>query len=483
MIIVALPLLLVMIGIAYALRGWCFKFDRSVKAGELPASFFVRYFPCVFPFLYALAVTALAWLRIESKGFVLRLFFVTHLHYIGQWAVFAAMSIFGDYDTRMVPNVPLIASGITMLVSFAYLAIRTPSPSKHRLVGSACYTISILVLSGVCMVLYFDMVQTNYTYRDDRVPRVSEFPETPQHHPHRGDRTDLRSYVPFSRNNKLAKMENATLKIAADHPRIDGALALYPIYAAAVQATYENYTEENAGDPTREDSAIKGSPSPPAFQALLDGKADMVFMLRPSEKQLQAASEAGKTLTITPIGREAFVFFVNRRNPVNDLSSEQIRNIYAKKTVRWSEVSGSVSLTNLADRIIPFQRPEGSGSQTAMERFMGEVSLAPPIQEEYQQYMSGIVQRVADYRNYRNAIGYSFRFYATSMFYDENIKLISVDGVAPSVENVQNETYPLSGELCIVTADSQNPHVPEILDWFLTEQGQNLIESTGYVPL
>ena len=87
-----------------------------------------------------------------------------------------------------------------------------------------------------------------------------------------------------------------------------------------------------------------------------------------------------------------------------------------------------------------FQRPENSGSQTVMEnKVMSGIQMALPLEEEYYEFMGGIVNGVANYRNYKNSIGYSFRYYVTGMNKNDNIRLLSINGVEPSKENIKTE--------------------------------------------
>jgi phosphate transport system substrate-binding protein len=283
--------------------------------------------------------------------------------------------------------------------------------------------------------------------------------------------------VPFKEGNKLVKIESPTLAIESDHPKIHGAFALYPLYAAAIEAIYRN-TEGLIFDPQHWNTHVTSGTSPAAFGSLLDGKNDMIFMAQPSPQQFQKAEAKGVELIITPIGYEAFVFFVSVVNPVNSLAMEQIRDIYSKRITRWEDVGGR------RERILPFQRPEGSGSQTAMLHLMSDVPIAPPLREEFHGDMIGIVLAVADYRNYGNAIGFSFRYYVEGMFEHVDVKLLQIDGIAPTIENIQNKSYPLIGEVVIISrADNTNPNVQKLTEWFLSSQGQQLVRNVGYVPL
>ncbi|MDR1011814.1 MAG: hypothetical protein LBM04_11955 [Opitutaceae bacterium] len=67
----------------------------------------------------------------------------------------------------------------------------------------------------------------------------------------------------------------------------------------------------------------------------------------------------------------------------------------------------------------------------------------------------------------------------------KGIKLLKIDGVAPTVETIRGGAYPYTGNLYAVTTNktADNPHVQELIAWFLSPQGQRLIEDAGYVSL
>jgi len=286
-----------------------------------------------------------------------------------------------------------------------------------------------------------------------------------------------RDYAPFSGRTRLVSPKTPpSLQIDQDYPRLDGAVALIPIYAAAANAIYQENKEQ--GNEARKKAVGFSETSPAAYKALLDGQADIIFALAPSEEQVKEAAKKGITYTSTPIGREAFVFLVNEKNPVTNLSVKQVRDIYSGKIDNWQKVGGAPG------KILAFQRNEGSGSQTAMQRYvMRGASMRRPLEIEYHESMGGIVRRIADYRNLDHAIGYSFRYYATVMYSTPGIRLLSIDNVAPTVENIRNGTYPFTGDIHMVTARPLSENARKLHDWFLSEEGQQLIEEVGYVPL
>ena len=291
---------------------------------------------------------------------------------------------------------------------------------------------------------------------------------------------DLALYQPFAENTKAVKLEEApTLKLKENLPRLDGATALYPLYAAFAQAVYP------AGEydiyATKDDSSSLGqvvcTATEDAYIRLINGETDIIFVARPSQQQLEEAKSKGLELKLTPIGKEAFVFFVNSRNEINGLSTAQIQDIYAGKITNWREVGGK------NEAIRAFQRPENSGSQTMLQKLMEGKDLMTPPKENMASGMGDIINQTASYRNYKNAIGYSFLFFATEMIQNNEIKLLEVDGVKPEKSTIASGEYPLSAEFYAVTAGSNNPNVDLFIEWILSPQGQYLVEKTGYTSI
>ena len=286
------------------------------------------------------------------------------------------------------------------------------------------------------------------------------------------DYVDTTAYAPFSVNTKAVSLTKpSTLKIEDNLPVIDGATALYPIYSAFAQAVYpeKGYNQSN--------SEVMSNRTGEAYNNLINGRVDLIFVLAPSEHQLAMAKRLEKELKLTPIGKEAFVFFVNEKNPVKSLTTDEIRGIYTGDITNWKEVGGN------RKEIRAFQRPEDSGSQTALQQFMGDVPIMDPPVEDVASLMGTVIDQVSDYKNYNNAIGYTFRYYSTEMTKNNAIRLLSVNGVEPTKETIRSGGYPIANELYAVTAGSDNPHINEFVDWILSEQGQEIIEKTGYVSL
>lgn len=282
---------------------------------------------------------------------------------------------------------------------------------------------------------------------------------------------DVGSYLPHEDSSKLPKME-ASLKLTDHLPVLDGAAALVPVYAAVIENVYpigcvtyeggrfsaDNYYGENFAA----DSAMQYKNTVRGYQAIVDGMTDILFCAGPSAEQMRYAEEKGVELVYVPVGLEAFVFFVNEQNPVDNLTVEQIRKIYACDYTNWSEVGGPNRIIN------PVTRLEGSGSQTAFESVMGgqKIGKKSPLA------ITGA------------SIGFSFRYYMDGIVGNDTVKMISLNGVYPSAENIQNRTYPIVTQFyAIYRKDNDNPNIPILIEWLLSDEGQRLIEETGYVRI
>jgi phosphate transport system substrate-binding protein len=285
---------------------------------------------------------------------------------------------------------------------------------------------------------------------------------------------DLTVYAPFSEGSRTAKLnEKSELKLADRLPILDGATALYPVYAAFAEAVYDE-------DVFSQD-AVLCTNTRGAYEAIISRQRDIIFVAGASEQQLLAAKAAGANLQFTPIGREAFVFLVGKDNPIENITYQQIRNIYSGKTAYWGTLGW-----HEGGRIIAFQRPEGSGSQSGLHGIMGSLPIqAPqPLPDASLIGTNSLMKQVSvSWQGVQPAIGYSYRYYAETMYANPDAKLLSVNGIEPSVESIRNGSYPFIADFYAVTNGSPESNSKLLIDWILSRQGQKIVETTGYTPL
>ncbi len=279
---------------------------------------------------------------------------------------------------------------------------------------------------------------------------------------------NVNEYLPFSEDSKIVKLDSKTLKLTEDLPIIDGATAAFPVYSAFVNAVYPDTT-------TLRDGVFEYNNTVGGYRKLAERRTDIFLGAAPSKEQTEYAAQCGTTFKYTQIGTEAFVFFVHKDNPIESLTVEQLRGIYSGDITNWSEVGGA------DEEIVAFQRNEGSGSQSMLIRFMGDTPIMAPDTKEIRG-MGGIIEQVADYQSTTASIGFSFRYYVEGIIKNPEIKMIAIDGVAPTVENIKNESYPIVTPVYAVTYENNpNPNVDVLINWMLSDEGQYIIEQTGYV--
>ena len=280
---------------------------------------------------------------------------------------------------------------------------------------------------------------------------------------------NVHEYLPFREDSKIVKIDSKTLKLTDNLPVIDGAAAFFPVYSAFVNAVYPETTELY-------DGVFEYNNTPGGYQLLAEKGIDLFLGVYPSEEQKAYAEECNTTFVYTPVGTEAFVFFVHKDNPIDNLTTEQIKGIYSGEITNWKQVGGK------NEEIAAFQRNEGSGSQSMLQRFMGDTPIMEAPTEMVNTMMSGIIEQVSSYRSKSNSIGFSFRYYVEGIIQNPDIKVLSVDGVAPTAENIRNGRYPIVTPMYAVTyEENTNENVDLLLQWILSEEGQYIIEETGYV--
>lgn len=250
--------------------------------------------------------------------------------------------------------------------------------------------------------------------------------------------------------------------------RIDGSTATIPLTTAL-----HDLFNGIGSPPTHNTTSI-------AYYKLFNGLSDLIFVTYPSEKELDEARELGIELEIIPIVKDALVFLANIENPVVGVSSEQLREIYTGKVTNWKMLGG------LDENIEPYQRTQGSGSQTLLIKLvMNGLEPMQPPEEWVSESMGGLVEVVSSYDNARAAIGYSMFYYVNNMYGNSAFKLLDVDGVKPSRETITRGEYPLEDYYYAVIRKDMpaGSAARQLIDWLLTDDGQIVAARAGYIPL
>ena len=260
-----------------------------------------------------------------------------------------------------------------------------------------------------------------------------------------------------------------------EFPGVDGSTACIPLMAQIMADT-------TGADLTEAQSAISVSTTAYAWENMGVYDSDLAQLLIVYEAPDYVKDEiaqAGTQLEQKAIGRDALVFIVNEDNPVQSLTQDQLREIYAGHITNWKDVGGDDI------PIVAFQRGEDSGSQTLFQNLLiqdGELMEAPT--ELAPASMGGLVDSIASYNNSANAIGFSVYYYIDQMYSQPGLRLLAVEDVTPSNDTIASQEYPLCNDFYAVIRASAAADSPErqVYDWLSTEDGVRCIEKAGYVP-
>ena len=268
---------------------------------------------------------------------------------------------------------------------------------------------------------------------------------------------------------RKALLNQEQLFTADNYPKIDGSTATLPL----AEAFKANFTKTDIKDVN-----VTHSKTHNAYVNLINGDTDLILVTYPSEDEQKLAQEKNVELEIVPIVKEAFVFFVNKSNTVNNLTLEQIQKIYTGQIKSWKDVGGE------NQRIIPFQRPENSGSQSGMlSLVMKGQKMMDPTTETLAYTMADIVDVISDYNNGKYAIGYSYYYYANTMYSKDNMKFLAVDGIEPTYDNIKNGLYGIqTAYYAVIRKDeAKDGDARKLLEAMKSERGQEVAKEAGYV--
>ena len=213
-----------------------------------------------------------------------------------------------------------------------------------------------------------------------------------------------------------------------------------------------------------------------SYTSLITGTAQLGLAARgPSADELALAREKGAQIKTLPIALDAFVFIVNRENPVRDITVDQIRSIYTGKLTDWAQLGGPKG------RIQPYQRDRNSGSQETMEKLvMQGLEMVKASNLEMTLSMTGPFNAI---RHDKGGIGYTFYYFDTYMAFMPEIAMLGIRGVNPNPNTIQGRSYPFVAEVVVAWLSTLPEGTPAaaIRDWLLTNEGQSVVAESGYV--
>ncbi len=220
---------------------------------------------------------------------------------------------------------------------------------------------------------------------------------------------------------------------------------------------------------------VTGGGSGTGISALINGTTDICNASRP----MKPAEKQKLKLRFSTLGveiktaKDGIGIYVNEKNPVKELTVQQIRDIYTGKITNWKQVGGADS------RIILYSRENNSGTYVYFkENVLDDEDYSPSCQN-----MPGTAALVNAISKDPNGIGYGGSAYAKGIREvpvktDEN-----APAYFPNAENVKSGQYPITRFLFMYVKSKPTGAMKEYIDWILSEEGQNVVVKVGYFPL
>lgn len=167
------------------------------------------------------------------------------------------------------------------------------------------------------------------------------------------------------------------------------------------------------------------------------------------------------------VAKDALSMYVNPANPVKELTTAQLKDIFTGKIRNWKELSGDDA------EIIVLNRSNTSGTYLYFkEHILNEENYLPeaitfPSTEAI----------ISEITINKYAIGYG------GIAYGKEIHHCKINGISPVEENVKNGSYPISRYLYFYTVNMPKGKVKNFIDWVISPAGQAVVRKVGYIPL
>jgi phosphate transport system substrate-binding protein len=226
--------------------------------------------------------------------------------------------------------------------------------------------------------------------------------------------------------------------------------------------------------------SVTGGGSGTGIASLINGTVDLANASRAIKpEEIEMAENAGISPVETIIARDAIAVIVNPQNPVTRLTLKQISRIFSGEIDNWKEVGGDdrpiVKLsreTNSGTHVYFLETVIRLGNSDDTTIFSDDTLLLPSSE--------GIISEV---RDNPNAIGYDGLGYVVP-----EVKILEIAKdenslyILPSVETVNDKTYPISRDLYIYSQGEPIGIVKDYLDWILSAEAQEIVYDLGFVP-
>lgn len=213
---------------------------------------------------------------------------------------------------------------------------------------------------------------------------------------------------------------------------------------------------------------VQGGGSGQGIKSIEEGIADIGALSREvAEEEKEAVGNE------YVIARDGIAVIVNTETGVDDLTIDQVQQIYTGEITNWSEVGGNDA------PITVVSREEGSGTRDAFSEItgvLGDDETDNTTKDAVVQSSTGAM--IETVSTTPDSIGY-----ASIGALDDSVKALMIDGVEATEENVLAESYPISRPFVYVTGAEISDAAQAYIDFAMSDEGQKIIEELGYISV
>ena len=236
--------------------------------------------------------------------------------------------------------------------------------------------------------------------------------------------------------------------------------------AKLVPQLAESFKAQHPG--TTFDIAAEGSTT--GIAAIIDGTAEIgMSSRRAKSSEVGAATAKGRNMKPVIVAYDGIAVIVNSANPVKALTKKQVEQIFAGDVADWSAAGGS------GGKISIYTRNTSSGTYSEFK----ELAMKKRDYAKSSQKMAGNEQIAAEVGKNPSGVGYVGMAYTKA----SGVKVVSIDGVTPSVKSVQDHSYPYWRPTFYYTNGEPGGLAKQFVDFTLSSGGQNIVSRVGFVPV
>ncbi len=214
---------------------------------------------------------------------------------------------------------------------------------------------------------------------------------------------------------------------------------------------------------------VEGGGSATGVDALLNGDVDICTASRTlTPEEVKLLAEKYNLIGISYIiAKDALSVYLNKQNPVKNISMDNLKNIFTCNITNWKDIGGE----NFPIKVI-IRSPNSGTHLYFKEHVLGDEEYCSSAKTE-----ATTNQVIEQVKENKFAIGYGGIGFKNGIYHSK------INGIEPTEENVLNDKYPISRYLHFYVLNTPGKEIKEFIEWVISPAGQKIVREEGYIPL